>query len=351
VPTDPSRRVRRAVAEAWFLLRALRGLRRPLLSIVLLLAVGAWIEHRYGAIAGQPGLDWASSTFQAWRLITGEAADFLPVHPAGQAVVYLFPVLGFLFFAEGLLKLGVSVFDKSHHAEAWVSILAGTSRQHILLCGLGTVGFRILEELVGLGIQVFVVERDEHSAFVSQARSLGAEVLIGDARADDVLRSLNITHARAVIVATNDDLANLEIAMDVRDMRADIPIIMRLYDQRLAQKVKGALGVQVSVSTSKLAAPLFASVALDTSVVGTHRVGGDLMVVMELDVEAGSQLAGRTVQEIGTGHGVLVVAVRDPAGAWTLQPRGDDRLAAGGAVQLMVRGPRAAEIRALTSAA
>lgn len=344
------RRLRRSLAEGWFFVRGLRVLLRPSFALVALLVVGALGEHEFGAFSGGRELGWAESFFQSWRLLTGEAADNLPTHPVGQLLVYALPLLGILFFAEGVLKLGFTVFNKSDQSEAWVSIHAQASRQHILLCGLGTVGFRILEELVALGEQVFVVERDEHSGFIPQARELGAEVVVGDARTENLLRSLNVAAARAVIVATNDDLANLEIAMDVREMRADVPIIMRLYDQRLANKVKGALGVQVSVSTSKLAAPLFASAALDTNVVGTHRVGDQLMAVVELPAPAGGSLAGRTVQDVGSTHSVLVVALRDAAGGWRLQPRGDDRVDAGGAVQLMVPGSRVKDLRRLGAA-
>lgn len=223
--------------------------------------------------------------------------------------------------------------------------MAETSRGHVILCGLGTVGYRVLEELIELGEQVFAVERNADSEFVTRARELGAEVIIGDARADLLMKGLNVRSARAVIIVTDDDLANLEIAMDVRELRADVPIVMRLFDQRLAQKVKPILGVQVSVSTSMVSAPLFAAAALDPRVVGTHRVGGRVMLVIE--VVAGQALAGRCVADLQSQYGFGIVALRKADQDWILQPPADEPVVRGDLVQLMVPGDRLDDARAL----
>lgn len=347
-----ARRMRRAWAEGRFLMRGLTALRGPGVGLLATWGLGTLLEHQYGAppcttLPCDPAPAWDVAAFNTWSLLFGEAQGALPAHALGQATFYLVPLLGILFVAEGVLKLGFTLFDKEQQREAWVSIHAQAARGHMILCGLGTVGFRVLEELTRVGEQVFVIERNPDGPFLQQARELGAEVAIGDARADNFLRSMNIEHARAVIVATDDDLANLEIAMDVRELRADVPIILRLYDQRLAQKVKGVLGVQVSVSTSKLAAPLFAAAALDTGVVGTHRVGDEVLVVIELDVAAGGAFAGKTVGDIERIHHVSVVALRPPGERWATGPGPDAPVEAYATVQLMVPGGRASEIRRL----
>ena len=159
-------------------------------------------------------------------------------------------LVGIVFVAEGVLKLGFEVFDKRQNAGEWTRIMAKHSRGHVVVCGLGTVGIRVVEELLDLDEQVYVIERDEDNEFIAAARARGVEVLIGDARTENMLRSLNVEHCRAVVVVTDDDLANLEIAMDVREIRNDVPIILRLFDQRLAQKVRQTMGIQVSLSTS-----------------------------------------------------------------------------------------------------
>lgn len=343
-PSPPlERRLRRRVAEVAFVLRAARVLVRPALLLLLVFATGTVIFHFLGAPRGGEAPQWDESMFAAYALLMGEVATALPANYWAQAVLYLLPIAGILFLAEGLLRLGLTVFDKHEHPDEWIKIMAQHSRDHILLCGLGTVGIRVLEELIAHGEQVFVVERNADGEFVARARDLGAEVLIGDARAENLLRSLNVATARAVVIVTDDDLANLEIAMDVREIRQDVPIILRLFDQRLAQKVKATMGVQVSLSTSMVAAPVFASAALDERVVGAHRVGDALLLVVELAV--GPRLVGATAATLPQ-HGVSLVAVQK-GGTWSPAVASTTPLALGDRIQVLVPSAQVKATRAL----
>lgn len=338
------RRLRRAWAEAAFFGRALRVLVRPLTAFVIAAAIGTVVEHHWGAPAGEPPPPWDKALFDTYALLMGEVTGSLPADPWAQVAFYLLPLVGIVFVAEGVLKLGFEVFDKRQNAGEWTRIMAKHSRGHVVVCGLGTVGIRVVEELLGLDEQVYVIERDEHNEFIATARERGVEVLVGDARTENMLRSLNVERCRAVVIVTDDDLANLEIAMDVREIRADVPIILRLFDQRLAQKVRHTMGIQVSLSTSMVAAPLFASAALDTHVVGTHRVGDRLLLLVELAV--GPRLAGKTPAKVLEAHGVQVVAVRRD-GAWSVEVGGTDTLRAGDRVHVTVANHRIEEAVAL----
>ncbi|MCP4919415.1 MAG: TrkA family potassium uptake protein [Proteobacteria bacterium] len=318
---------------------------RPLGSLALVWLVGAVLHHAFGAAPGAPDSGWSDAFFVSYNLLFMEHLTDLPAHPVGQAVQYIQPLFGIFLLAEGLVKLGITVFRKEDNQERWMSILASTTSGHIILCGLGNVGFRVLEELAAMGHQVFVVELDDSCPSLDRARELGAEVLIGDARAENTLRSLNVHDARALIVATDDDLANLEIAMDARETDSEIPIVLRLFDQRLARKVQSSLGIQVSFSTSKLAAPLLAGAALDTAVVGAHRVGDQVLVVMDLEVAG---LAGMKLSELAGTHGLTTIAVmRD--GAWNTRPAIATKLAIGDRVQLLAASDRLDEVRALNA--
>lgn len=336
-------------AELLFFARSMRAIARPAGLLLIVMLVGTLLFRTFGVTAAGAPIPWSSAFLQSYGLLLSEHLDPEPGrHLVLQVVQYLWPILGILLLAEGVVKLGITVFRKEENKEAWVEILARASRGHIILCGVGNVGFRTLEELLRLGEQVIAVERDPSCPFLERARALGADVYVGDARDEHVLRKLNVAKAAAVIIATNDDLANLEIAMDVRELREDVPVVMRIFDQALARKVRGALAVDVSVSTSALAAPLFASVALDRSVVGTHRVGDELMVVAEQDVSAAGRLSGYTVAGLLRDHRLSVLA-RRPAGggSWDLQPAPETVLRAGDRVQILVHSLELYQVHAL----
>jgi len=161
------------------------------------------------------------------------------------------------------------------------------------VCGLGQVGFRVVQELHRLGADVVCVEHRPRAAFVEEVQELGVPVHVGDARRDEVLRDAGIERARAAIMATGDDLANLEMALDVKRLSPSTRVLMRMFDQRMAAKVGGVLALDQSFSTSALAAPLVAIQATHPEVRAAYRVGDTVRVTAALPV--GARAAGMAV--------------------------------------------------------
>lgn len=331
-PGPAERALRRALAELRFYGHILRTLVGPTLRLALVVLVGAVLERFFGAPPNTPQLSWGQAFYASYCLLYLEHVGPLPAHPIGQAVQYVQPLLGILLLAEGFVKIMVASISRGEKSEVWVKILASTARGHTIVIGVGSVGFRVIEELHRMGEQVFAVERSEDGEFLPAARELGVQILVGDARQDSVLRSLNVPQARAVIVATDDDLVNLEVAMDVRELTPEVPVVLRLFDQRLARKVRASLGVEVSFSTSALAAPLFASAALDPRVVGTHRVEDRYLLIVELVLTPGCRLDGASAADLSQLYGLTLLAQAAPDQPWQLQPppmarvRGGDRV-------------------------
>jgi Trk K+ transport system NAD-binding subunit len=203
-------------------------------------------------------------------------------------------------------------------------------RNHVVLCGLGNVGFRVLEYLRKLGEEVIVVEKREHSQFLDQAKVMKVPVVVGDIRFDSVLKEVNIQQAKCLIAATNDDLANLDVSLSAREVRSDIRIVLRMFDQSLAKKVQGAFDIKTAFSTSALAAPAFAMAALDPSVIGSFFVGSDLMLNVEVAVGSGTRLNGMTTAEL-TDQGELTVLAHTDAdtGQRRLHPGGRQQIRTG----------------------
>ena len=87
---------------------------------------------------------------------------------------------------------------------------------HAVVCGLGNVGFRTVQRLVAAGVPCVAVERREDSPFLDATRRLGVPVLVDDASRLETLAPLRLPTARAVLAVTDDDLANLEVALNAR---------------------------------------------------------------------------------------------------------------------------------------
>jgi Trk K+ transport system NAD-binding subunit len=167
---------------------------------------------------------------------------------------------------------------------------------HVIVVGLGTIGFRIAAMLRERDIPVVAAERQADGRFVDAAREMRIAVVNTDARTQQALRALGVERARALVAATDDDAANLTSALLARSMRPDMRIVVRLFDPDLAAQLESAMGDYNSRSVSALAAPAFAAAAVGRRVLATIPVGHRrLLIVARVPVEAGSPADGSTI--------------------------------------------------------
>jgi voltage-gated potassium channel len=297
-------------ARLRFAVYAARLLAGRMLVLALLLVVGGLTLQWRGDPAEVAHLDLVAACYQVYTQLFFEHVSGFPADWMLRIMFFTVPIAGVFILAEGLLKVGASLLDFNNHRQAWVRIMADTYRDHIVLIGLGHVGFRVLGELLGRGRQVIVVEAQDHGQFIEEARARGVPLVIGDARRESLLRDLGIEHARCVIACTDNDLVNLEVAIDVRAINPNIRLVMRFFDQGMAQKLGKAFAVDSTFSTSALAAPLFAAAALDDHVLGAYRLGDAVMASVQIDVPAGSRLLGKSVLDAEQTLAAAVVGLR-----------------------------------------
>jgi Trk K+ transport system NAD-binding subunit len=192
---------------------------------------------------------------------------------------------------------------------------------HIVVCGLGNLGFRIVEELVKSEERVVVIEQDRDSRFVATARRLGVPVLIGDATVNQVLRQAHVVQSRAVIVATSDDLINLEVALMVRELDPTKRVVLHLSDPNLAQTLREAANIRLALSIPTLAAPAFVAALFGDRVQSVFMIDGRLLAAFEVAIPPCDPcLTGQSVQDVATDYGLLPVAVLDAKGVLHERP-------------------------------
>jgi len=186
---------------------------------------------------------------------------------------------------------------------------------HVVVCGLGNVGFRVTEELLRAGQSVVVIDAAQSGRFHAAARRLGAAVMPGDATVMQVLRSARVDSARAVIAATNNDLSNVEIALLARELNAGQRVVVRLSDPSLAAMLRDSANVQLAFSLPSLAAPAFVAALYGDRVQSVFLVGGRLIAAVEVVVSAGEAcLDNEPLRAVAVDFGLLPVAVTDANG-------------------------------------
>ena len=186
---------------------------------------------------------------------------------------------------------------------------------HVLVVGLGHVGYRVVEELDRLGEQPVVIERKADNAFIVACRRKGVPVLIGDATVRETLVQARAKEARAVVACTSLDLVNLEVALLVAELNDKQRVVVRLADSVLAETARTAAGVRMAVSLPELAAPAFVAALLGDRVLSMFPVAGRLLAVVELTVQPDDAvLANRSVKSLAIDYRLAPVAVTAPNG-------------------------------------
>ena len=135
-----------------------------------------------------------------------------------------------------------------------------------------------------------MVEKREDAAFVAVLRDQKVPVLIDDIRSPQCLPRTNVREAAAIVCATDDDLANLNVALDARRLNPDIRVVIRLFDDDLVAKVRDTFKAE-ALSSSALAAPAMALAALDPRILHSFQVGAHLMVVSRFVAGAAARRA------------------------------------------------------------
>jgi Trk K+ transport system NAD-binding subunit len=149
----------------------------------------------------------------------------------------------------------------------------------IIVCGMGDVGFRVVELLHRLGESVVVVTEEAREERLQAAEAFGVKIFRGDARNERLLIEAGLASAGGVVAATDRDLVNIEVALDARRLRPDVPLVIRLFDQDLARQLESTLGLQGALGMSSLAAPSFAAAAMGDSILASFTVDGVPYVV------------------------------------------------------------------------
>jgi Trk K+ transport system NAD-binding subunit len=189
----------------------------------------------------------------------------------------------------------------------------GNIHDHVIVAGLGSIGYRVALGLVARGVPVVAVEVSDEGRFVSPARAAGIPVYTGDARHASVLKELHLDAARALVASTSDDLVNLSTALNARALRPDLRVVVRLFDPEFAMRVQKGFGIRFTRSVSHLAAPAFAAAAVGSEVVATVPVGDRRVVLFaRLRVPGGSALEGRLALSMNAVGARRVLAVADP---------------------------------------
>lgn len=191
-------------------------------------------------------------------------------------------------------------------------------KDHIIVCGVGTTGVHVVEELVWTKWPLVAIDRNPERLERLQALSVSLLPTVnGDATEDEVLEQAGIRRARGIVAALTGDKDNLYIVVSARQLNPSLRIIAKGVDVAAADKLKRA-GADSVVNPAFIGGVRMVSEMIRPQVVEFL----DLMLrdkdknlrIEEVVVPPGSPLVGKPIFEaqIRQHTNLLVVAVRQP---------------------------------------
>ena len=172
-----------------------------------------------------------------------------------------------------------------------------------LVIGAGAVGSAATRALKRKGIAVHVLERERQA--LERLTSVADQVFVGDASDRQALMKAGLADAPSVLLTTNDDAANVYLAVYCRRLKPDLRIVSRITHNRNLEAIHRA-GADFALSYSSLGAEAVVSL-----------IEGRELVILEEDVDLFSvelppSLENKTLAESGIGSrtGLSVVALQ-----------------------------------------
>src|SRR5512139_319116 len=115
--------------------------------------------------------------------------------------------------------------------------------QHVIVCGYGRSGQNLARLLEAEGISFIALDSDPER--IRAVAASGVSVVYGDASRREVLVAAGLSRAQAVVVTYADVHSSMAILRHVRELRPELPVVVRTIDDTHIDALKAAGAAEV----------------------------------------------------------------------------------------------------------
>jgi Trk K+ transport system NAD-binding subunit len=288
----------------------LREFRTPIFWFTFAVIGGGFLYDHLAKLTNEPMDSIAESIYIVLiaAFLQPPNRDF-PHHIALQLFHFFMPVIGLIALAQGLADFGNLLFNRRARSKEWEMAVASTLKNHIVLIGLGHLGYRVARTLHEMGKQIVAIEQNPNVDTLNGARTLGIPVINDNATRPSSLEGANVKKARTIILASQNDAMNLQIALKARSMNPNIQVVIRIFDEDFAHSLQEQFGF-IALSATEMAAPIFAAAAAGVDVTNPISIEGQLLSLARLTIAQRSPIDGKTVGYAENHYNINIVLLR-----------------------------------------
>jgi CPA2 family monovalent cation:H+ antiporter-2 len=157
---------------------------------------------------------------------------------------------------------------------------AGHLERHVILCGYGRIGQNLGRLLQGEGFGFVALEMDP--SVVREAREAGEPVHYGDSARREILDAAGLARASVLVITFEDHQIAMKILHRVKELRPDLPVLVRTRDDCHLEELEAAGATQV----------------MPEAVEASLMIGGQLLLLLKVP---GSRIF-KIMRDIREGH-------------------------------------------------
>jgi len=207
-------------------------------------------------------------------MLSDRLADSAVIQPLLAATVVSMVLSPLLIRHNG--RLAELVFPRTTPAPiADQEQLAG-QRDHVIVCGFGRVGQNLARVLERQGFVYVALDSDPRA--VELARRAGDPVIFGDGTATEMLEAVGLERCRVLVLTFAEATASMKIVKAVRELRPDLPILVRTQDDTKLEELQQAGATEIVPETLEASLMLVSHVLLllDVPVSRVVKTVGDI---------------------------------------------------------------------------
>ena|GEM_PF-350436 len=320
-------------------------------SAVLLVGVAltaALFEQTYNHVlmAGDTPITYVKAVYAVLNMVAFQVtfAD-MPDSPALDIYFVIVPLIGIpllLAFGLNILNILRIFFVRGERGPVWQEALAATVERPIVVCGLGRVGYRIAQQLLDMGQPVVGIDATP-SPLIDVLLERGMPCITGDIHNPEALQRAGISRAQAAIVCTNQDLVNIEAVFHIREMNPQARIVLRLFEDSIADEIQETFNVKAVISRSAVAAAAFAHAAMGLEVLETFTLKKHTYFLTRLTLAPTSPMVGSILGATAEAADVTIICL-EREGQMCVEPQAETVLHAGDTLFTFAEMGRAGEL-------
>jgi voltage-gated potassium channel len=252
---------------------------------------------------------YAESFYLMLTLTFLQPAGEFPNQALLQSFYFIMPLIGLVTLSLGLTEFGILLFNRRARTKEWEMAVTSTYNNHTVLIGLGHLGYRVVQTLHEMEENVVVLEVNPNVDTLTAVRKMGIPVIEDDATRPSVLDAAKIAQAKTIVLCTQNDALNLQIALKARSLNKNINVVIRIFDEEFAKSLHDQFGF-TALSATGMAAPVFAAAVAGADFTNPISIEGHQLSLARITISSTSEINGKTVGFIEDNYHLNIVLLR-----------------------------------------